>query len=192
MRKKYLVVAVTLFIIFTLSSGALAFIDSLPMLSGADLLMSDWQLDYIRPLEPGELKKGEYRFTPIIGRFDINDERNSFSSSYKDKNNDYDSMLYLMAFDTAVTDNLLLHGKYLYKPWAEYNDFGDENRINFMDLFVDYKLKNDKKMFFGYNRMSSKDKDYDNLDNLNYEDEDTTNFYYLGFEIRGSFLGKNN
>lgn len=188
MRKKLFVVAAALFFIFILSSGVAA---QLEMLSGADLLMSDWQLDYIRPLEPGELKKGEYRFTPIIGRFDIQSKEKDFFNSRNNYNDDYDSMLYLMAFDTAVTDNLLFHGKYLYKPWGEYDD-GEENKINFVDLFVDYEFKNDKKMFFGFNRSDTKSKDYNNNNNiLDEESEDTINFYYLGFEIRGSFTGKN-
>lgn len=187
MKKKIFVVGLTLFFIFILSSGVLAQFPS--MLSGAELLMSDWQLDYIRPLEPGELKKGEYRLTPIIGRFDTQSKEKDFSPSIKYYDSNYDSMLYLMAFDTAVTDNLLFHGKYLYKPWGEYDD-GEENKINFVDLFVDYEFKNDKKMFFGFNRSDTKSKDYNN-NILDEESEDTINFYYLGFEIRGSFTGKN-
>ena len=57
-----------------------------------------------------------------------------------------------------------------------------------IDLFINYEFKEDRTMFFGYNRTLNKDKEYDNLDNLEYETETTNNIYYLGFEIRGSFL----
>jgi len=55
---------------------------------------------------------------------------------------------------------------------------------------MNYKIDDDKKLYFGYNRILSEDKDY-NDDTLNYEDEDITNFYYLGFEMRGQFTGGN-
>ncbi|CCU79373.1 hypothetical protein HSACCH_01281 [Halanaerobium saccharolyticum subsp. saccharolyticum DSM 6643] len=191
MHKKLLVCGIALFFIFTLSSGVFAQMGLESMILGSDIMMSDWQLDYIRPIEPGELEKGEYRLTPIIGRFDSSGETNYFSGSILDNSSDYDSMFYLMALDTAVSENLILHGKYLYKPYSEYNDDGDENRMSLLDLFLDYEFENENKMFFGFNRSYNKDKEYNSSGILNNEEEDKTNFYYLGFEIRGSFAGDN-
>jgi len=189
MHKKLLVCGIALFFIFTLSSGVFAQMGLESMILGSDIMMSDWQLDYIRPIEPGELEKGEYRLTPIIGRFDFSDERNP--ESRFGSNDDYDSMFYLLALDTAVSENLMLHGKYLYKPYSEYNEYGDENRMSLLDLFLDYEFENENKMFFGFNRSYNKDKEYNSSGILNNEEEDKTNFYYLGFEIRGSFTGGN-
>ena len=190
MCKKLFVCGITLFLVFALSSGVFAQIGLESMILGSDIMMSDWQLDYIRPIEPGKLEKGEYRVTPIIGRFDSSEETNYFSDSIFDDSNDYDSMFYLLALDTAVSEKMILHGKYLYKPYSEYNDDGDENRMSLLDLFVDYEFENENKMFFGFNRSYNKDKEYNSSGVFNNE-EDKTNFYYLGFEIRGSFAGDN-
>jgi hypothetical protein len=199
MQKKFLVVGITLFFIFILSSGVLAEsggFDGMGSFFGiGSMLMSDWQLDYIRPIEPGELKKGDYRLSPIIGRINTDEKRDVFSGTTNEKNNDNSTMAYILVFDTGLSDNLTLHSKFAYQPWEKYtysNNNSDESRSSLFDLFLNYELKEDKQMFFGYNRISSKEKNYDNLDNLRYEEEDTNNIYYLGFEIRGSFLGKNN
>ena len=193
MHKKLLVCGIALFFIFTLSSGVFAETETGfgSMILGADMMMSDWQLDYIRPIKPGELEKGEYRLTPIIGRFDSSGETNVFSGRGTDDSSDFDSMFYLMALDTAVSENLILHGKYLYKPYSEYNDNGDENRMSLLDLFLDYEFENENKMFFGFNRSYNKNKEYNSSGVFESEEEDKTNFYYLGFEIRGSFTGGN-
>ncbi len=191
MHKKLLVCGMALFFIFTLSGGVFAQMGLESMILGSDIMMSDWQLDYIRPIEPGELEKGEYRLTPIIGRFDSSGETNYFSGLNSDESSDYDSMFYLMALDTAVSENLILHGKYLYKPYSEYNDNGDENRMSLLDFFLDYEFENENKMFFGFNRSYNKNKNYDASGVFENEEEDKTNFYYLGFEIRGSFAGDN-
>jgi hypothetical protein len=50
-------------------------------------------------------------------------------------------------------------------------------------------MKEDKILFFGYNRALSKRKEYDSDNILEDEEEDTNNIYYLGLEIRGSFFG---
>lgn len=194
MSKKFIVVGIALFFIFSLSSGVFAEMGIESMILGADIMMSDWQLDYIRPLEPGELEKGDYRLTPIIGRINTNGERNVFSGSYSEFDNSNSTTAYILVFDTGLSDNLTLHSKFAYQPWEKYtydNSNQEESRSTLFDLFINYELKEDKKMFFGYNRILSKEKEYDSLDELRYVDEDTNNIYYLGFEIRGSFTGGN-
>lgn len=195
MSKKLFIVVTTLFLIFALSSGVSAQISGFYGLDS--MLMSDWQLDYIRPLEPGDLKKGDYRLSPIIVNIASDRERNAFDNRYNNYDYDYGNTTtaYILVFDTALSDNLTLHSKFAYQPWEKYSydDYHniDESRTSLFDLFINYEFKEDKQMFFGYNRILEKDKEYDNIGNLEYEGEDTNNIYYLGFELRGSFLTKN-
>jgi len=192
-RKIFVVVGLVIFLIFSLSSGVFAQVGGFYGLDS--MLMSDWQLDYLRPIEPGELEKGEYRISPIIGRINLGEERDNFFSTSSEYDYDNSTTAYILVFDTALSDNLTLHSKLSYQPWETYtydgNSSDDESRSTLFDLFINYELKDDRQMFFGYNRILSKEKNYDNLDNLTYEEESTNNVYYLGFEIRGSFLGKN-
>ena len=190
MSKKFIVVGIALFFIFSLTSGVFAQIGGFYGLDS--MLMSDWQLDYLKPLEPGELDKGAYRLTPVIGRININEERNVFSGSNSEFDDSNSTTAYILVFDTGLSDNLTLHSKFAYQPWEKYtydNSNQEENRTSLFDLFINYEFKEDKKMFLGYNRILSKQKEYDSLDELRYEDEDINNVYYLGFEIRGSFSG---
>jgi len=56
MSRKSFVVGLVLVFVFIFSSGVSA---QLLNYYGIDnMLMSDWQLDYIRPLDPDDLKKG--------------------------------------------------------------------------------------------------------------------------------------
>ncbi|MFP4021222.1 MAG: hypothetical protein ACLFUK_06405 [Halanaerobium sp.] len=192
MRRKFIVVGVVSVFIFLLSSGVSAQILNYYGLDS--MLMSDWQLDYIRPLNPGELEKGEFRLSPVIGRISNNEERDIFNSSLNEYDNGNSTTAYFLVFDTALSDNLTFHSKYAYQPWEKYtydNSDTEESRNSLIDLFLNYEFKEDKTMFFGYNRSLNKNKEYDNLDNLEYETEETNNVYYLGIQIRGSFLGKN-
>lgn len=184
--KKYLILAFVsiLFVLFFTTSIS-AQIYSQSLLLGSDLLMSDWQLDYIQPLEPGELEKGEYRFSPLIARVNILDERKLFPSGDISDDSENSTNVYAVVFDTAFSDDLTVHGKYLYQPWTEY-DNDDESRFSLLDLFINYKVKEDNTLYFGYNRSLNKEKNY-NEEVLNSEDEAITNFYYLGYEMRGSF-----
>ncbi|MEC9489781.1 MAG: hypothetical protein UMU04_02450 [Halanaerobiales bacterium] len=190
MSRKSFVVGLVLILVIIFSSGVSA---QLLNFYGLDnMLMSDWQLDYIRPLDPGELKKGEFRLSPLIGRINSGREREIFDSTSDEYDYENGINAYFLVFDTALSDNLTFHSKYVYQPWEKYtyNDYMDseESRSSLIDLFINYEFKEDKTMFFGYNRTLNKDKEYDDLDNLEYETETTNNIYYLGFEIRGSFL----
>lgn len=130
--------------------------------------------------------------SPVIGRVNSGTERDIFDSSSNKYDFENSTNAYILIFDTALSDNLTFHSKYAYQPWEKYtyNDYRDseESRSSLIDLFINYEFKEDKTMFFGYNRTLNKDKEYDDLDNLEYETETTNNIYYLGFEIRGSFL----
>jgi hypothetical protein len=191
MRKKLLVCGIALFFIFTLSSGVFA---QLGGLYGLDsMMMSDWQLDYLKPIDPDDLEKGEFRLTPIISRLNNNYERNYYNDT-EDNSYDNSTMAYILVFDTKFTEKLSLHSKLMYNPWDERDNYLSDNkyesRSTLTDIFLNYEFKEDKTIFFGYNRILEKDKRYNN-DILNYEDEDAVNTYYLGFEIRGSFAGDN-
>ncbi|MGP3777648.1 MULTISPECIES: hypothetical protein [Halanaerobium] len=192
MRKKLLVVGLVLLFSILLNSAVYAQIGGFYGLDS--ILMSDWQLDYIKPLDPGDLKKGEYRFSPIIGRIKTGRNEYDFTTSTEDYNYDNTTTAYILVFDTALSDNLSLHSKYAYQPWETYtyDDYRniDESRGSLLDLFINYEFKEDKTMFFGYNRSLSNDRDYNNSDELIDETESLNNIYYLGFEIRGSFANE--
>lgn len=191
MSKKLFAVGITLFFLFSLSSGVFAQIGDYYGLES--MLISDWQLDYIRPIDPDELEKGEFRFAPIIGRVNNDYERNDLNGDYS---YDYDNntMAYMLVFDSKFTEKLSLHSKFIYQPWEDYSytNFSNdsfESRSTLTDLFLNYEMKEDKILFFGYNRALSKRKEYDSDNILEDEEEDTNNIYYLGLEIRGSFSG---
>lgn len=194
MYKKLLVCGITLLFVFTLSSGVFAQMSSLYGLDS--MMMSDWQLDYIRPIDPDELEKGEFRLSPIISRVNNAYERNDLDDDYS-YDADNSSMAYMLIFDSKFTEKLSLHSKFIYQPWEDYSynnpfsSYSYERRSTLTDLFLNYEMKEDRILFFGYNRTLNKEKEYDNDNILEDEDEDTTNIYYLGFEIRGSFAGNN-
>lgn len=190
MSRKSFVVGLVLVFVFIFSSGVSA---QLLNYYGIDnMLMSDWQLDYIRPLDPDDLKKGEFRLSPVIGRVTDNYDRNNIAGDY-DHDYDNSTMAYIMVFDAKFTEKLSLHSKFAYQPWEEYeaayySGNPNESRSTMTDLFFNYEFKEDKTMFFGYNRSLNKEKEYDETNILEDEIEKINNIYYLGFEIRGSFL----
>ena len=114
MSKKLFAVGITLFFIFSLSSGVFAQIGDFYGLES--MLISDWQLDYIRPIEPGKLEKGEYRLSSLVGGMNYGRERDIFNSFYDEYDYDNGTTAYFIVFDTALSDNLTLHSKYAYKP----------------------------------------------------------------------------
>jgi len=118
MSKKLFAVGITLFFLFSLSSGVFARIGDYYGLES--MLISDWQLDYIRPIDPDELEKGEFRFAPIIGRVNNDYERNDLNGDYS---YDYDNntMAYMLVFDSKFTEKLSLHSKFIYQPWEDYS-----------------------------------------------------------------------
>jgi hypothetical protein len=197
MRKSIFVVGIIFLTIFLVSGGvsAQSYLNS--MLGNVilgDTLMSDWQLDYLRPLKPGDLQPGEFRISPLVGRVNYGRERDLIDSTTNDYDYDNSTMIYMLVMDTAVSQKLTLHGKYLYQPWEKYTyddyDPDDENRSSLVNLFANYNFTPDRKMYFGYNRVIEKEKNYDSSGDLDREYEYANDIYYLGFEIRGSFFGK--
>jgi len=179
----YLLIFILLFtassLALTSSSASLLTIYDYQSLLSDYLAPADWQLEYLKPLDPGELKKGDYRFSPIVARLSLTSE-NIISD------NDNSTMVYGAVFDTALSDDLTIHGKYFYQPWTEDN-YNNEDRSNLLDLFVNYQVKEDNTLYFGYNRTLGKTKSYDSNNLLDRESETITNFFYLGYEMRGSF-----
>jgi len=197
MKKKIIMILISLtfIIIFTTSISA-QFVDlgfGYSALLSSYLGPADWQLEYIQPLEPGELEKGEYRISPIIAGANFSNQREVLSGTNDPY--DYENTItsYGVVFDTAFSDSFTLHGKYIYQPWTEIeseNGEIDEDRVNLLDLFMNYKIDDDKKLYFGYNRILDKEKEFDSAV-LEFEDEDITNIYFIGFELRGKFTGNN-
>ena len=191
MRKKLLVCGIALFFVFTLSTGVFAQVRGF---YGIDsMLMSDWQFDYLRPIDPDDLEKGEFRLTPTVSRLNNDYEQNYYNDT-EDTSYDNSTMAYILVFDSKFTEKLSVHSKFMYNPWDERDNYSStnkyESRSTLTDIFLNYEFKEDKTIFFGYNRILGKNKEYNN-DILNYEKEDVVNTYYLGFEIRGSFAGEN-
>jgi hypothetical protein len=204
MKKVFvLTAAVLIFLfIFTASSSAQYLYNGYSSLLSGALGQADWQLEYLQPLDPGELEKGEYRFSPIIARVSTSGERINYPEGDSTDESDESTMVYGAVFDTALTDKLTIHGKYIYQPWEDYYDsyYGPmsisassseldyESRMSLLDLFINYEIKEDNTLYFGYNRMNNKEKDYQNGE-LDDEEEDTINFYFIGYEMRGKFTG---
>lgn len=207
MMKRFIVptAAVLIFLfILTASSSAQFSNNGYGSVYGYSTLLSetlgqaDWQLDYIQLLDPAELEKGEYRFSPIVARVNYSDEVLSYPGGDLSAKDDQSTMIYGAVFDTAISDNLTIHGKYIYQPWEDYYDYefdpsdkilDSESRMSLLDLFINYEVKEDNTLYFGYNRMLSKNKNYDNNEELEDEDEDIINLYYIGYQMRGKFTG---
>lgn len=193
MRRKIIVVGVVLGVILFLSLTASAQFINYNSLSSPELMMSDWQLDYIRPIDPADLEKGEFRLTPIIGGINTNDYRNDISGD-----NDYDidnnTLVYMLAFDSKFTEKLSFHSKIFYRPWDDFESSyfsstsENESRSTLTDLFFNYQFNQEKNFFLGYNRNFNKSKTYDRNDILDEKEEETVNTYYFGFEMKGNFL----
>ncbi len=202
MKKVFLLTAAALIFLFlfTASSSAQFLNEGYSSLLSGALGQADWQLEYLQPLDPDELEKGEYRFSPIITRINYSDE---YTDYYNESSNVYESdnstMVYAVVFDTALSDNLTIHGKYIYQPWEDYeredmliratDTLDYESRTSLIDLFINYEVKEDNTLYFGYNRMLNEYKDYYSDGDLDEEGEDVSNFYYIGYEMRGKFTG---
>lgn len=144
-------------------------------------LDSDWLFDYVKPIEPGELEKGEYRYTFGLARNITRESYDVYSDTGSHSNTFYS------VFDTALTDKLYLNLSFDYTP--EYKD-GDDDKIkgNDLGLSLNYSIDDDKTLFFGCLNTNSTEKDYDFSGDLNYKRKDKTTMFYLGTEIRGSFF----
>jgi hypothetical protein len=184
MQKKFIVVGITLFFIFISFSVSAYTIDRVLTqgLGVKGLLYADWQMDYYLPLNPEELNRGDYRFSANMGRIGIDSIDAPFIGDYNDYFNNY-----FLALDTGITDNLSMRLSYDYAPIRDDSDYELDNQV--YTAYFNYSMKNDKSLYFGYNKLKSdgNDKQYP----LGNEDLDI-DYYFIGFEKRGSFLGKNN
>ncbi len=157
------------------------------MLGTKSILYADWQMDYLLPLNPDELNKGDYRFTANIGRFEPNlgDDLGLLNLFGEDSgvNNFY------LALDTGISDNLYMRLSMDYVPdWDVGNDYDVSHNV--YNIYFDYKTENDNSLYFGYNRFKVNG-EYTG-ESTSYEDEDVkVNYYFVGYEMRGSFLGDN-
>ncbi|MDI3547354.1 MAG: hypothetical protein PWR10_1006 [Halanaerobiales bacterium] len=189
MRKVSITVVMFLFLCLTLVGSAGAFFgDGLYSLGLGGIFINEWQLDYLKGLEPGELETGEYRLTLNAGRI------NSSRKYNYDKNNyyedwDYGYNGYYIGFDTAVQNETYLNLGYSLVP--EYTDEdNDKYTSDNINLALTHFLSEDKKVYGGYIRSKSNTKDYDDISGeyvLDYDRDDTDNIFYIGMEIRGSF-----
>ncbi|AZO95617.1 hypothetical protein [Halocella sp. SP3-1] len=146
---------------------------------------ADWLTDYVTPIEPGELEKGEYRYTFGLARNISSRDYDVYSSSYSYDDIGSHSNTFYSVFDTALTDKLYLNLTFDYVP--EYKDnYDDKNKANELGLLLNYSIDDDKNVFFGCINTNSTEKDYDSGD-LNYKITGKFTTFYLGTEIRGSF-----
>lgn len=178
--KKLIVVTVLVLAMFVMVGGnvlALGFSDIQTLYYD-----SDWLLDYIKPIEPGELEKGEYRYTFGLVR---NISKEDYSDLYSDSGSH--SNTFCSVFDTALTDKLYLNLTFGYTP--EYKDDDDDKiKGNDLGLLLNYSIDDDKTLFLGCVNTNSTKKDYDFSGDLNYKRKDKNTTFYLGTEIRGSFF----
>lgn len=185
MRKKYLVVGSVILILFFLTSITSAYsIDRVltQALGVKGLLYADWQMDYYLPMNPEDLDRGDYRISANMGRVDLNSEPTDlfrFSEGGEAFNN------YFLALDTGITDNVSMRLSYDYAPFVDDNE--DESTNKIYSAYFNYSMENDKNLYFGYNRLNYDYKDKTEL----YESNLTAEYYFIGFEMKGSFLGKN-
>jgi hypothetical protein len=124
----------------------------------------------------------DYEIAKNIGRIGIDSIDAPFIGDYNDYFNNY-----FLALDTGITDNLSMRLSYDYAPIRDDSDYELDNQV--YTAYFNYSMKNDKSLYFGYNKLKSdgNDKQYP----LGNEDLDI-DYYFIGFEKRGSFLGKNN
>jgi len=152
------------------------------------LMLADWQVDYLMPIEPDELKKGDYRIYGNAANFSMSNLNNSLILS-TDKTN-VSVMNYLFGFDTALRDDLYFHINYNISPWQAASDASkDKTKYQLLNMFLDYEIDNDKKIYFGYNKNNYSMKQYDETaQEYNLTADNDVNIIYVGFEMKGSFL----
>ncbi len=153
------------------------------------LMLSDWQSEYLMPVEPAELQKGDYRVYGNAANFSINNSYTDIFNGGSSEESNASVMNYFVGFDTAFRDNLYFHIKYDIVPWqSPASDSKDQMNYRLLNTFIDYEFQPDKKFYFGYNHNSMGDKDYDSeIGEFQDETTNTINIYYVGFEIKGSF-----
>ncbi len=196
MKKSLIIVLVLLFLFIGVGNNQLkaqTFFNGSELPYGASsyissLMLTDWQTDYMMPVEPAELQKGEYRIYGNAANFSSVFKN---SNSFTDTIDEYDVsvMNYFLGFDTALRDDLYFHINYNISPWQEYDTSSrGKNKYQLLNMFVDYEIDKDKKLYFGYNNNKYSEKEYDSeSDKFYLDDEQNINIIYVGFEINGSF-----
>ncbi len=161
--------------------GASGFISS--------LMLTDWQSDYLMPIEPAELKKGDYRIYGNAANFStLWKERRFLEDTLSES--DVSIMNYFVGFDTALRDDIYFHINYDISPWQEYdNDYNrGKTKFQLLNMFLDYEIDKDKRLYFGYTKNKFSEKEYDSeTEEFYLDDEQDINIIYVGFEMRGSF-----
>lgn len=184
MRKIFVVVLV-LFILTLVSLSVSAYSIDRVLSQGIGLkglLYADWQMDYYLPLNPDDLGRGDYRLSANMGRVAIDAQNALIINDYNEHFNNY-----FLALDTGITDNLSMRLSYDYAPFRDDSDYEMDNQV--YSAYFNYSMKNDKSLYFGYNRLKYDFEDKkDPLDDQNM----AVDYYFIGFEKRGSFFSKNN
>lgn len=181
MKKKLFVVAAILAILIFISTGAAAYTIDRVLTQGIGvkgLLYADWQMDYYLPLNPEELNRGDYRFSANMGRVGIDDD---MILGFDEQFNNY-----FIALDTGITDNLSMRLSYDYTPMIDDDEDELDNKV--YAAYFNYSMKKDKSLYFGYNKLRS---DYNDKIDPSYNEDSDIDYYFIGFEKRGSFLSKN-
>ncbi|MGM0500150.1 MAG: hypothetical protein ACQERL_08100, partial [Bacillota bacterium] len=93
---------------------------------------------------------------------------------------------YFLALDTGISDNLSMRLSYDYSPFVDNNDFEATNKV--YSAYFNFTMENDKSLFFGYNRL---DFGVDNKNDFSNNNDLEVDYYFVGFEKKGSFLTNN-
>ena len=186
MKKNLLVMFMVLFIFIALGGSStyaqFGMISEYSPTSYLSMLMlNDWQMDYLMPVDPAELNQGEYRVYGNAANLNFN--------SYDGETTKSSGTNYIVGFDTALRDDLYFHISYDMVPWqSPSEDSKDELRFGMVKMFLDYEFQEDKKVYFGYNNNSYGLKNF-NESTETFDEEETTdiNVFFVGFEIKSSF-----
>lgn len=183
MKKSLLIITVmSLFMLFLAgTAGALTSLNPLSPIIDTSLT-PDWELDYFRAIEPGELKTGEYRLTTAYGRVNSEIDNDSFYG-----NVDMDPWGMLLNFDTAFEKDIYFNMSYTYVP--EYKDYDeDKNKGNSYNLTLTHVTKNNNRIFFGYSDSKTETRNYlSSTEEYEQSEKNKDQTLYIGAEIRGSF-----
>lgn len=160
-------------LIFTAGSQAQIISGAGYGLFDSSVFMPDWEMDYLRPLEPGTLSPGQYRLSFNAGRMTL-EEDNYFSSDTSNTNN------YFFGYDSAFENNNYLHLSLNYLP-----NFADTTaNTNVINFKFTHQFQEENNVYIGVLRNHT-DSYYDN--NNNFREEETNSLYYVGVEYYGNF-----
>ena len=189
MRKRLFVVVTVLILLVAVSGVISAYsLDRVfsQMLGAKSLIYADWQMDYLVPLDPGELNRGDYRFTANVGRFEPKTRQDGIYGLGIEEENINN---FYFALDTGIRDNLYMRLSMDYVPnWDSSDEWDVDHKV--YNIYFDYKTENDNSLYFGYNRFNMNIDEFDD-GVLVSEDQLRVNYYFVGYEMRGSFSGGN-